>query len=289
MRGMIDGWRRWHQGALWKRWPVKLLLLAALIVLTLYPKVWLIPEWLRRESNLDALLDPNHPWLAQLEAEVREKLPPDAQPRQALDTVQTVVYRHVPYAWDWDVWGVVDYIPTVQEVYEKGREDCDGRAVVAASLLRRMGYEAHVVSDILHMWVETPQGDTMSPTGGAKTLVGGPGGTTPHITWGLFDNLLRGNAYGIAVFPLLRELILIGGLAMLTLHPRSRGWRSFSGLLMMLLALAIVRIVGQEAAHRDLSSSIEFLAAIGIFLAGLVLVGLRGAARPPDSAPAPHE
>src|ERR1051326_4729874 len=108
--GIIGRWRRWHEGAPWKRGPVKLLLLVALIVLTLYPKVWLIPTWLQRESNLDGLLDPNHPWLAELEAEVRGTLPSDARPRQALDAVQAVVYRHVPYAWDWDIWGVVDYI-----------------------------------------------------------------------------------------------------------------------------------------------------------------------------------
>lgn len=288
IRALIHRWQRWHSGSVWLRAPVKVFLFLALVILTLYPKVWLIPTWLGRERDLNSVLDPANPALAPLEAEARAALPESATSKQLLDTVENVVYRHVPYAWDWDVWGVVDYLPTVTEVFQMGREDCDGRAVVAASLLRRMGHEAWIVSDILHMWVETPQGETMSPTGGEKTLVGEPGGTKPHINWGIIDNLVRGNAYGIAVFPMGRELLLIAGLAFLRLHPRSNGWRSFSGLLLMLLALAIARGVGQQAALQHArASTVMFIGALLLFAAGGILIGIKVAIRRPDSVAAP--
>ena len=45
--------------------------------------------------------------------------------------------------------GSADYMPTVKEIFDKAaetdgaaREDCDGRAVIAASLMKRLGYDA---------------------------------------------------------------------------------------------------------------------------------------------------
>lgn len=288
IRSLLTFWTRWHAGSVWLRAPLKAFLYLILVVLTLYPKVWLIPTWIERERDLNRVLDPNNAELAPLETEVRAALPESATPKQVLGIVESVVYKHVPYAWDWDVWGVVDYLPTVSEVFQMGREDCDGRAVVAASLLRRMGHDAWIVSDLLHMWVETPQGETMGPTGGEKTLVGRPGGTTPHINWGIIDNLMRGNAYGIAVFPLGRELLLIGGLAFLKLHPHSRGWRSFSGLLLMLLALAVARSVGQQAAVQHAGqATLWFIGSLVLAGVGAVLTGLKAAGSRPDSVAAP--
>lgn len=288
LQALGNRWRAWHSRPAWLRAPLKLGAWLLLVALTLYPKVWLIPTWLAREQNLDAVIEPNNPHLAPLEAEVRQALPPDAPTSQALDAVETVVYRHVPYAWDWDVWGVVDYLPTVDEVFEQGREDCDGRAIVAASLLRRMGYQAWVVSDVLHMWVQTPQGETMGPTGGDKTLVGGPGGTKAHLSLGLIDNLVRGNAYGIAVFPLWRELLIILSAALLRLQPRIVFWRSFSGVLMLLLALGITRAVGEVASSKHhVTEAVEFLGALLLFVVGIVIVGLRAGVAPRHSAPMP--
>ena len=53
-----------------------------------------------------------------------------SEPHALVRGVEKFVYGHVPYAWDWDTWGVADYLPSVAEVRRMGREDCDGRAVV---------------------------------------------------------------------------------------------------------------------------------------------------------------
>ncbi len=236
------------------RWPTKLILFVLITALVLFPKWWLVPTWIERLQNLNSVIDATHPALVQLEQKVREKVPPDAAPAALLEIVEKVVYERIPYAWDWDTWGVMDYLPTTAEVFELGREDCDGRAVVAVSLLRHMGVEAWLVSDLLHVWVETPAGETMNPTGGQKTLSAAPTDSQPaqrtHITLSakVLQNLSRGMAYGVAAFPLSREVVILASLCLLTIHPWSNGWRRVSGVLLFWIALQLLRDVGRQAA-----------------------------------------
>jgi hypothetical protein len=241
-------------------------------------------------AHLDRLIDADHPGLAKLEEDVRRKLPPDADARAALPIVEKTVYKHVPYAFDWENWGAMEWLPTVDEVLTRGREDCDGRAVVAASLLRRLGYEAWLVTDILHMWVETPAGETMAPTGGAKTLAGGkPGqtGTQTNLNLGLLNNAARGTAFGVAVFPFPRELLIVGALALLTLHPRSGFWRNASGCLLLWIGLYTMRDVGEQAArHLRLEDLVVAWAAFAAFVVGWLTLAIKGAARRRDLSPA---
>jgi hypothetical protein len=202
-----------------------------------------LPTWLGRLADMNSVLQPDHPGLARLEAAVRERAKADATPPELLGVVQQVVYQAIPYAWDWDVWGVADYLPTTAEVLEKGREDCDGRAVVSASLLRRMGYQAWLVSDLTHCWVATPAGEVMSPGKGEKTFEGGKPGepaTRVRFTLGTLANLGRSLGFGIAVFPLTRELVILAALCGLTMQPRSSPRRRVAGCLLMLLALGLI-------------------------------------------------
>lgn len=288
---LTAAWRRWHESNALARWSLKLAAFVLLTGLVLYPQPWRLPTWVQRISDLNSVLDPDHPGLAPLEEQVRAGLPPDASPRDALNRVQNVVYERLPYAWDWEVWGVMEWLPTVDEALTAGREDCDGRAVVAASLLRRMGYEATLATDILHMWVVTPQGETMNPTGGEKTLVGGDGRTVTNIVSpGVLQNVARGLTYGIGVFPLPRELLILLAMVVLTTHPWSSATRRVVGVLMLAVALAIFQLVGRKA---SMLLEPPYVAA-AIFAAVLAAAGwlvlalrVRGRAAPPRSDGAP--
>jgi hypothetical protein len=245
-------WRRIHRWPRTVRWPLKLAVFAVVTGLVLYPKVWLLPAWVGRLRNLNTMVDPNCPELAGLEAEVRVAAGPQAPLERLAHALEHVVYEHVPYAYDWETWGVMDYIPTVAEVFAKGREDCDGRAVVAASLLRRMGHEAQLVTDLKHVWVVArdatavgaPPVELMGPGAGDKTLAGGESGT--RIQWNLatVGNLLRGLTFGIAVFPPLRELLIVLALCVVTLQPRSSWARRVAGCALLVGALVLLRAAG---------------------------------------------
>ena len=274
-------WQRWHLGSPWARWPLKVALFLAIVVLVLYPRIWLLPTWLARLADMNSVIQPDCPALARLETAVREQVKPGSTPRQTLDAVQRVVYQAVPYAWDWEVWGVIDYLPTTAEVFAKGREDCDGRAVVSASLLRRMGYQAWLVSDLKHCWVATPVGEVMSPGEGEKTFKGGTPGapeTRLHVTLGTLANLSRALGFGIAVFPLTREMIILAALCALTLQPRSSPRRRAVGCLLVLLALGLVRDSEDVSAYADSRPMLAWIG-VGALLVGWLLLAVKAAGR----------
>lgn len=246
MRG-LTAWERVQRWPWGLRWILKTGIFAIVLVLVLFPKFWWLPTWFSRLSDMNRVLDPNHPWLAQLETEVRARLKPEATSHDTRRAVEAVVYHHIPYAFDWDTWGVMDWLPTVDEVYHAGREDCDGVAVVAASLLRRMGQDAFLVCDLKHVWVATPQEELMSPGAGAHTMVATPEGTRARLDVSLLANVGRGLAYGIAVFPLVREMILVATLALLAWNPRSGAGRLVVGAGLLGGALACWRWSGASA------------------------------------------
>ncbi|MCB9863862.1 MAG: hypothetical protein H6820_10945, partial [Phycisphaerales bacterium] len=135
-------------------------------------------------------------------------------PKRVQKEVERFVYEKVKYDWDWNVWGSADYMPTVAEMFENAKndpggvihEDCDGRAVMAASVLRRLGYQSSIVTDLRHVWVVTPQGEWMGP-GRGKTMKSSKDGNKVNLL-ATISNVPVSLSYGVAVFPLWRELIL---------------------------------------------------------------------------------
>jgi hypothetical protein len=224
----------------WRRWPIKCCVLLLTVFLTLYPDPRFLYRHIRHIRQADDLPNPADPAvpavLHRLDAVVSQS------GGDLLSTVESFVHEEVPYGWDWDVWGVVDYLPSVGEVIAEGREDCDGRAVLAAALLRARGIDARLVGDLRHMWVRTPMGDTMNPLGDPVFDVKDE---EVVVRWGrLLD--LGPLGYGIAVFPLLRETIILLTACLLVLPTRIRWPRALAGLSMMFVGLFVVRFAGQE-------------------------------------------
>lgn len=228
-----------------RRVPLKGLILALVLLGVTYPNPTLLVRAIRHARNMDALIDDNDPALQPLHAELRHSLQnvhPDDHPVR-LRSVERLVCQKIPYDWDWNTWGVVEYTPTVAEVLAMGREDCDGRAVVAASLLKRLGYQPRLVTDLLHVWVWTEHGETMSP--------GGPKMFDPTETGRRFNprsmlNWPTNLAVGLAVFPLSRELILLATIWFLAIHPSAprRTWAL--SLFLLLLGLLLFRLAADD-------------------------------------------
>lgn len=277
----MNAWRQFHAWPLAARFAVKSLLLLTVTFFVLFPDPRLFGTWVSRLQDANGVLDPTDPGLAEIESLVRARIPADAAPRDVLRVVEAVVYETIPYTWDWDLWGCVDYLPTTAEVLRTRTEDCDGRAVLAASILRRMGYQANLVSDILHVWVETPQGETMNPTSANKVFVATPTGTRANITPEVLINLARGTSYGIAAFPLIREIILLASIILVAMQPRSSIRRRVLGVGFLIAALVAFRAVGIDAAMRGGSMGVSIAgAAFASTLLGLTLLAFRNRTRP---------
>jgi hypothetical protein len=99
-----------------------------------------------------SLVAPDDPALEPLKETYQQLIASGATPQKA---VRKAVSAHVRYASDFTVWGQLDYWPTVSETLAKGREDCDGIAIVTASLARQVGLkQCRLRARPDHMWVE---------------------------------------------------------------------------------------------------------------------------------------
>jgi len=190
------------------RWriPTKIALFLLTVFLVCFPNPGLLVEHVRRWRNPNQLVEPDSPALLPLTEEAQAAIAPELAPPDVLKAVEKLVLKRVAYEWDWNNWGNADFIPTVTETLEKGKEDCDGRAVVAASLLTRLGYPAQIVTDFSHVWVTTEFGDLMGPGKSHAVVATGTGLQIKPSAW---KPLAKALAYCVAPFPLPRELIIL--------------------------------------------------------------------------------
>ncbi len=261
------------------RWPLRVPVKSAVFVLTVlvvcFPYPGRLITHVRRWRNPNVLIEPDAAALQPFILELTSQVPANMAPEDILVTVQRFVYEKIPYEWDWNTWGVADYVPTVTEAIEQGREDCDGRAVVAASLLTHFGLKAQLVSDFAHVWVYTDVGETMGP-GRHKAVIATEEGV--KIRPGALIQTPNALGLGIAVFPLIRELIILVVLWLLLLRPQESVPRNSIMLVLLVVGLLLLRAGGRQYGH-----PVAWLQILGlaIMLMGFVLpwVGTKGRAR----------
>jgi hypothetical protein len=73
-------------------------------------------------------------------------------PSDPVDIEQAVLAR-ISYRYDWELYSMPWYCPTVEEVLEKGEGDCKARALVLASVLEAKNITYQVRSSPMHIWV----------------------------------------------------------------------------------------------------------------------------------------
>ncbi|HUN80632.1 MAG TPA: hypothetical protein VMV81_03900, partial [Phycisphaerae bacterium] len=257
-------------GRWYLRIPAKIFILLAVIFVVCFPYPRQFARHLHRIRNMQEMIEPDapelRPWVDELSARIAKA--PQTQPSAQISAerisqheVERFVYEHVKYEWDWNLWGSADYMPTVHEMFEKAKEfggqvkeDCDGRAVMAASLMKSLGYQPRIVTDFRHVWVTTPEGEWMGP-GGPKSMVSTSQGT--QVNWASAgSNFAISLSYGIAVFPFFRELIILAAIFILSLRRWSRFWPAAIGLILLFQGLLFMRLgfFAPQAIQREVSS-----------------------------------
>ena len=68
--------------------------------------------------------------------------------------IEKTVMERIPYRYDWEVYGMPWYFPTVEKVLEKGEGDCKARALVLASIFEAKDIPYRVNLSPIHVWVE---------------------------------------------------------------------------------------------------------------------------------------
>lgn len=277
------------------RIPLKLLIFAVVTHFVLFPNPWQLARHVSRILDINAMIEPDAPQIAELELEFRRRLATTqsatTSPVDPLREVERFVLEKVQYEWDWNLWGAADYMPTIAEMSEHAaqsngqlREDCDGRAVVAASLMRRLGYESEIVTDLRHVWVVTPEGQWMGP-GAATTVRSTAEGN--EIAWmTLLSNVPMSLSFGIAVFPFWREVVILLTAYVLMLAKGMSRTAALLGLVFLFQGLLFMRLgyLAPIAVSRRVSSWPAWVGLLHICAGQLILLRASSAARKANAA-----
>ncbi len=137
-----------------------------------------------------------------------------------------VLTRIVPYGVPWQVYSVPWYFPTPAEVLAAGRSDCQGRAVVFASILQAKGIPYTLDASFDHIWVnyahkaasklENPQIVL------AKKAADGSYGFQWPAEWDLRASWNIERAYFLDTAPSWRLAVLLLGLILILVRDRLR-------------------------------------------------------------------
>lgn len=213
-----------HVRLIW-RVAIKALILGSVIFIVLYPHPVLFFEQLRHYWNAEALIQPDFPGMAGINREIDAALPLHASKDEEFQAIQRYVYEHIRYEYDWRNWGNLDYWPSAAQVWQRQREDCDGQAILAVSILRSRGFAtAKLVGNFRHIWVAVERQELMEPDTeqtftqeGGKTIVALPSREM------IFNSI----AFYVAAFPAMRNLSIYLTLLLLCYHPAPDPTRFF--------------------------------------------------------------
>ena len=102
----------------------------------------------------ESLIEIKFPGMADINRQIDE-LMAQVPGRSEIKVIERFVLRRIRYVSDYETWGNMDYWPMAEEVWQKRQEDCDGRAILAVSILRARGYRsARLAVSLDHMWAE---------------------------------------------------------------------------------------------------------------------------------------
>ena len=212
--GML--WEKLARRRLLARTILKFLLLGLVTLVVLYPHPVLLVKQVQHLADVESLIQPGLPAMAGINRDIDKLLPTNAPPQKEFQAVERYVYQKIKYQYDWYNWGNLDYWPTAAEVWERKREDCDGRAVLAASILRARGFKtARIVGNLNHVWVAVDQAELMGPQADKNFR---REGDKVVLTLPAFKTLLDVLAQW-SKFPVLRSLVIFFTAVGLLYHP----------------------------------------------------------------------
>jgi hypothetical protein len=138
----------------WRRWTAKTLAFCALSILVLNPNVKRLVLQVQHIFAPETLVQTDFDGLLEINQQI-DNLMARSPGRSEVKVIEKFVLRNIRYVSDYKTWGNMEYWPTAEEVWRRRQEDCDGRAVLAVSILRSRGYpSARLAISLDHMWAQ---------------------------------------------------------------------------------------------------------------------------------------
>jgi hypothetical protein len=126
------------------------------------PSEW--PAQVAHKFNLPSTIDPDHTRISELNTEIEESWngvrkyhKGDEMMAGEIAFIGREIAERIEYCTDMENpnYKAFEHFPTVSQVLENKKDDCDGRAIVACSLLIHRGYNSYVIMNERHAWVIT--------------------------------------------------------------------------------------------------------------------------------------
>ncbi len=205
---------------------MKLAIFAVVVLFALYPNPVLFVRQINHLLDTESLIQPDLPAMPEINRDIDQMIATNTPPLTEFKAVERFVYRRIAYQYDWHGWWNIDYWPTAAEVWERKREDCDGRAILATSILRARGHpEAKLVANLQHVWVAVGTNELMGPMAdknfrreGGKMVDGKLVGAKTIITLPTLKTTL-GSLAMTCKFPAWRVVLILVTLLALVFHP----------------------------------------------------------------------
>ena len=218
-----------------KRWIVKSYLFALVAVVVLNPNLKRAAQQAQHTLNPESLIQTNFAGVASINRMIDKTLLQPGAHLSEWRAVEKFVLKQVRYASDYENWDNVEYWPTAEETWSKRQEDCDGRAILATSILRSRGYRsAKLAVGLTHMWVQVDANEKdpskprkivalLNPERSLRLEIDGKPGALHFLR--LAKAYLHPTAFRetsvdlLAEIPALRKVILVTTLLLLCYHP----------------------------------------------------------------------
>ena len=249
-----------------------------MLFLVLFPYPHQFVQQAPRWFAFDKLIDPAFDGVDEANAAIDAALARIAEPtpRDEMRAVQAFVDERIAYEHDWETWGAFDYWPTAQQAWDLGREDCDGQAIVAASILRARGFAtATIVGNLQHVWVKVDDAELMGPQ--AETMVARDASGRLRVKPPSARLLLAGWAYTLSEFPALRQVIVLLAALVLLHHPRRRPGVLGAATTMGLLGFTVLVEWGRRHSSGDAAGATTpgFWIGVALVVGAAVVAGWR--------------
>jgi hypothetical protein len=181
------------------------------VLVVLWVLIVLYPNPLRLAASVQRLANPRvDPGAVQ---SLAESLPSEPA------AIEKAVLDSVPYSYDWEVYAMPWYFPTVDEVLEKGRGDCKARAIVLASVFEAKGIPYRINSSPMHVWVDYDgkvEDELENPGAGFYEVDPQTGARSLHVPKISITEVMGTGWQGFwPPMPVVRKVLLVSGLVIL--------------------------------------------------------------------------
>eukprot|EP00211_Chloroparvula_japonica_P002758 CAMPEP_0119120142 /NCGR_PEP_ID=MMETSP1310-20130426/1318_1 /TAXON_ID=464262 /ORGANISM="Genus nov. species nov., Strain RCC2339" /LENGTH=519 /DNA_ID=CAMNT_0007109607 /DNA_START=35 /DNA_END=1594 /DNA_ORIENTATION=- len=131
------------------------------ICMLLYPAFWRMPSQIYRHVYLPfTTLTPNHPLVENLVDDFYQSVGGKDMFesyifQKQMYLLDRYIYKTIIWTPDMGQYGMIGLITTPEEVITRMAGDCQGQAVVTASMLLNMGFEGYCVETPMHWWTHS--------------------------------------------------------------------------------------------------------------------------------------